>query len=92
MVGPERGHPFVWCGILAKKVWSQKLWACKKKELDFSDLSLKKIRKVLRKIEEMADVFLNSSNFAKHTFFTVLNILAQSQMFGYQFLAAVLWT
>ena len=46
--------------------------ACKKKELDFSDLSLKKIRKVLRKIEEMADFFLNSSNFAKRTFFTSL--------------------
>ena len=28
----------------------------------------KKIQKVLMKIEEMADVFLNSANFAKHTF------------------------
>ena len=71
IVGPERGHPFVWCGILAKKVWSQKLWACKKKELDFSDLSLKKIHKVLRKIEEMADVFLNSANLEKYTFLTL---------------------
>ena len=31
----------------------------------------KKIQKVLMKIEEMADVFLNSANFAKHTFSTL---------------------
>ena len=36
-----------------------------------SDLSPKKIQKVLRKIEEMADVFLNSANFVKHTFLTL---------------------
>jgi hypothetical protein len=36
-----------------------------------SDLSPKKNQKVLIKIEEMADVFLNSANFAKHTFSTL---------------------
>ena len=49
---------------------SKALGLCKK-ELDLSDLSPKKIQKVLMKIEEMADVFLNSSNFAKHTFLTL---------------------
>ena len=33
-----------------------------------SDLSPKKIQKVLMKIEEMADVFLNLANFASHAF------------------------
>jgi ABC-type Zn uptake system ZnuABC Zn-binding protein ZnuA len=42
-----------------------------KKEPDLSDLSQKKFQKVLRKIEEMADVFLNSASFAKHTFLTL---------------------
>ena len=42
-----------------------------KKEPDLSDLSPKKIQKVLIKIEEMADVFLNSANFVKHTFSTL---------------------
>jgi hypothetical protein len=32
----------------------------------------KKFQKVLIKIEEMADVFLNSANFAKHTFSTLV--------------------
>ena len=36
------------------------------------DLSPKKIQKVLMKIEEMADVFLNSANFASHAFFTLV--------------------
>ena len=31
----------------------------------------KKIQKVLMKIEEMADVFLNSANFASHAFLTL---------------------
>ena len=31
----------------------------------------KKIQKVLMKIEEMADVFLNSANFAPHAFLTL---------------------
>ena len=39
-----------------------------RKEPDLSDLSPKKIQKVLMKIEEMADVFLNSANFAPHAF------------------------
>ena len=42
-----------------------------KKEPDLSDLSQKKIQKVLIKIEEMADVFLNSANFASHAFLTL---------------------
>jgi hypothetical protein len=41
------------------------------KELALSDLSPKKFQKVLRKIEEMADVFQNSANFAKHIFLTL---------------------
>jgi hypothetical protein len=49
---------------------SKALSLCKK-ELDLSDLSPKKIQKVLIKIEEMADVFLNSTNFAKHAFSTL---------------------
>ena len=31
----------------------------------------KKIQKVLSKIEEMADIFLNSANFASHAFLTL---------------------
>ena len=42
-----------------------------KKELDLSDLSPKKIQKVLMKIEEMSDVFLNSANFAPHALLTL---------------------
>ena len=42
-----------------------------KKEPDLSDLSPKKIQKVLMKIEEMADVFLNLANFASHAFLTL---------------------
>ena len=42
-----------------------------KKEPDLSDLSPKKIQKVLMKIEKMADIFLNSAKFAKHTFLTL---------------------
>ena len=34
-------------------------------------LKKKKIQKVLMKIEEMADVFLNSANFASHAFLTL---------------------
>ena len=43
-----------------------------KKEPDLSDLSPpKKIQNVLMKIEEMADVFLNSANFASHALLTL---------------------
>ena len=35
------------------------------------DLSPKKIQKVLVKIEEMADIFLNLANFASHAFLTL---------------------
>ena len=41
-----------------------------KKEPDLSDLSPKKNQKVLMKIEEMADVFLNLANFAPHALLT----------------------
>jgi hypothetical protein len=40
-------------------------------EVNLSDLSPKKIKKVLMKIEEMADVFLNSANFAPHPLLTL---------------------
>ena len=40
------------------------------KKEDLPDPSPKKNQKVLMKIEEMADVFLNSANFASHAFLT----------------------
>ena len=55
----------------AKKVCSPKLWACKNKNPICQIFHQKKFQKVLMKIEEMADVFLISANFAKHTFFTL---------------------
>ena len=70
-LGAKRGHPFFRRPFLAKKVCSPKLWGCKKKNLICQIFHQKKIQKVLMKIEEMADVFLNSSNFAKHTFLTL---------------------
>ena len=44
----------------------------KKKKTICEIFHKKKIQKVLMKIEEMADVFLNSANFAKHTFSTLV--------------------
>ena len=41
------------------------------KRIRFGRSFTKKNQKVLRKIEEMANVFLNSSNFAKQTFLTL---------------------
>ena len=41
------------------------------KEDDLQDLSPKKNQKVLIKIEEIADVFLNSANFASHAFLSL---------------------
>ena len=42
------------------------------KKPDLSDLPpKKKNQKVLMKIEEIADVFLNSANFRQHAFFTL---------------------
>ena len=38
-----------------------------KKEPDLSDLSPSRYQKVLMRIDEIADVFLNSTNFAQHT-------------------------
>jgi hypothetical protein len=46
---------------------SKALSLCKKNPI----FHQKKIQKVLIKIEEMADVFLNSANFVKHTFSTL---------------------
>jgi hypothetical protein len=43
----------------------------KKKKTVYWIFHQKKIQKVLMKIEEMADVFLNSSNFAPHAFLTL---------------------
>ena len=42
-----------------------------KKEPDLSDLSPKTFQKVLMRIDENADVFLNSTNFAQHTLLTL---------------------
>ena len=43
----------------------------KKKKTICQIFHQKKIQKVLMKIEEMVDVFLNSANFAAHAFFTL---------------------
>ena len=43
----------------------------RKKETICEIFHQKKIQKVLMKIEEMADVFLNSANFASHAFLTL---------------------
>ena len=43
----------------------------KKKKTICKIFHQKKIQKVLMKIEEMADVFLNSVNFASHAFLTL---------------------
>ena len=44
----------------------------KEKGDNMPDLSPKKIYKVLMKIEEMADFFLNSENFAPHSLLTLV--------------------
>ena len=69
--GAKKVHPFFRCGILAKNIHSQKLWTCKKKNLIPQIFHQKKFQKVLMKIEDMADVFLNSSIFANHIFLTL---------------------
>jgi hypothetical protein len=43
----------------------------KKKKIICQIFHQNKIQKFLIKIEEMADVFLNSANFEKHTFLTL---------------------
>ena len=68
--GAEGGHPFFSRRILAKNFYSQKLMNKKKKTI-CQIFHQKKIQKVLMKIEEMADVFLNSANFAPHAFLTL---------------------
>jgi hypothetical protein len=67
---PERGHPFFRHRILTKKVCSQKL-TVKGKRRPFVRSFTKKNQKVLIKIEEMAEVFLNLANFAPHAFLTL---------------------
>ena len=57
--------------FLAKKVRYQKLTIRRKRNLFVSDLLPKKFQKVLMKIEEIANVFLNSANFALHVLFTL---------------------
>ena len=54
----------------SKKVCTQKLTITGKRRR-FVKSFTKKIQKVLMKIEEMADVFLNSANFAPHAFLTL---------------------
>ena len=44
-----------------------------KKEPDLSDLSPKRFQKVLMRIDKIADVFLNSTNFAQHTLLTLVS-------------------
>jgi hypothetical protein len=43
----------------------------RKKETIYQIFHQKKIQKVLMKIEEMGEVFLNSANFAPHAFLTL---------------------
>jgi hypothetical protein len=69
--GAERGHPFFRPHILAKKVCSQKLTKKRKKKKICQIFHQKKIQKVVMKIEEMADVFLNLANFVSHTILTL---------------------
>ena len=45
----------------------------KKKKTISEIFHQKKIQKVLMKIEEMADIFLNSANFASHAFLTLVS-------------------
>ena len=58
--------------VLFSKNYVSKSYDHMKKEPDLSDLSPKKNQKVLMKIEEMADVFLNSANFAPHALLTLV--------------------
>ena len=68
-IDPERGHLFFRRCILAKKVCSHNLSINGKRRRIFRSFTKKKTtHKVLMKIEEMADVFLNSANFASHAF------------------------
>ena len=63
--GDESDHPFFRSRIIAQKICSQKLWSYEKRT------RFVRFQKVLIKIDEMADVFLNSTNFAQHAFFTL---------------------
>ena len=56
----------------SKKSMHPKANEQKKKRRQFvRSFTKKKIQKVLMKIEEMADIFLNSANFASHAFLTL---------------------
>jgi hypothetical protein len=55
----------------SKKSMLQKANNQRKKETICQIFHQKKIQEVLMKIEEMADVFLNSANFAPHAFLTL---------------------
>ena len=55
----------------SKKSMHPKANEQKKKKTICEIFHQKKIQKVLMKIEEMADVFLNSANFASHAFLTL---------------------
>ena len=68
--GTENGHPLFEHCIVEKEFCTQKLWPNEKKNY-LEDLSPKHFQKVLMKIDEMADVFLNSTNFAQHAFLTL---------------------
>ena len=65
------GHPFFSRCILVIKICSLKLTIKRKKKMICEIFHQKKNQKVLMKIEEMADVFLNSANFASHAFLTL---------------------
>ena len=53
------------------KKYALKSFELVKKELDLSDLSPKKYSESFDKIEEMADICLNSANFEKRRFSTL---------------------
>ena len=54
-----------------KKTCSQNLWSEKEKKLNLKIFHQKKIQKVLIKVDEIAEVFLNLSNFVQDTIFTL---------------------
>ena len=67
----ERGYPFLSSDILAKQNRLPKAKEQKKNRRFVRSFTKKKIQKVLIKIEDMPDVFLNLANFAPHAFLTL---------------------
>jgi hypothetical protein len=57
--------------IRSLKVCSQKLMIKEKRKQFIKSFTKKQIQKFLIKIDEMADIFLNSANFAPHAFLTL---------------------